>query len=306
MLTASLPLFLFMVQPLANDSALREAEELLRQHRYQEAITELEASLKQHAQSTETAWILLARCYEDMGKPDDALRTLRAGSKNNPSSQRLLLSLGELLFRLKPDSPEAGAVLAHAVEAMPRDPEARHYFAQWASLNDKESECAIHERAALALPGLNDLTLLQMYTLLGLCEDKLDHADRAEAAFRQALSVNHRLKSFDPSSAVQFARFLHVAAREDEALQLVNEIIVRSPNFGPGHLELAKHFEQSGKYAKAVEEAQRALSGDGNDELTTRSAQITLVKCYSALGMKKEAEAQRQLINSGQNNKRPN
>jgi Flp pilus assembly protein TadD len=305
MLIAIVPLFL-LAQAAASDSALRDAENLLRQHRYEEAITKLGASRQQNPPSAEVAWLLLAHCYEDEGKPGESLRTLRAGSKDNPASQRLLLSLGELLFRLQQDNPEAGAVLARAAGAMPRDAEARHYYAQWAFLNDKEGECAVHERAALALPGLNDLALLQMNTLLGLCEDKLGHADRAEAAFRQALRVNHRLKSFDPSSAVQFARFLHVAGREDEALQLVNAIIAESPNFGAGHLELAKHFADSGKYAEAVEESQRALSGEGNDDLTIRSARIILVKCYSALGKTKEAEAQEQLFNSGQNTKSPN
>lgn len=305
MLIAIVPLLLLFLQPPASDSALREAEDLLLQHRYQEAIAKLGVPIQQQQQSEEVAWLLVARGYENLGKSGEALRTLRTGSKENPNSQRLMLSLGEFLFRLKTDSQEAGAVLAQAAGAMPLDPEARHYYAQWAFLNDKEGECATQERAALALPGLNDLAFLQMYTLLGLCEDKLDHADRAETAFRQALNVNHRLKAFDPSSAVQFARFLRVAGRENEALQLVNEIIARSPGFGPGHLELAKHFEGGGKYNNAVEEAQRALSGEGNDDLTTRSARMILVKCYFVLGRKAESAAQQELINAAPNNARP-
>jgi tetratricopeptide (TPR) repeat protein len=214
----------------------------------------------------------------------------------NPDSQRLPLNLGEVLFQLKADSLEAGALLAHAVEAMPRDAEARHYYAQWAYLNDKEDVCAANERAALELPGLNDQALLQMYTLLGLCEDKLDDPASAESAFQKALSVNRRSKPFDPGSAIQFARFLNISGKQDQARQLVQEILAHAPSFGPVHLELAKQFDKAGHFAQAVDEARLALAGEGNDSLTIRSARSVLAKGLFALGQKKEAEEQRQLI----------
>jgi len=241
-------------------------------------------------------WVLLARCYESVGKPEEALRTLRAGVRANPDSQRLPLNLGEVLFQLKADSLEAGALLAHAVETMPRDAEARHYYAQWAYLNDKENECAANERAALALPGLNDQALLQMYTLLGLCEDKLDHPENAESAFQKALNVNRRSKPFDPGSAIQFARFLSISGKQEQARQLVQEILVNAPSFGPVHLGLARQFDKAGHFAQAVDEARLALAGEGNDSLTIRSARSVLAKGLFALGQKKEAEEQRQLI----------
>jgi tetratricopeptide (TPR) repeat protein len=200
------------------------------------------------------------------------------------------------LFRLKADSPEAGTLLARAVATMPQDAEARHYHAQWAFLNDKEDECASDERAALALPGLNEQALLQMYTLLGLCEDKLDHAADAESAFLKALGINRRSKSFDPASAIKFARFLIVSGKEDQARQLVQEIISRAPRFGPAHVEIAKQLEKAGQFAQAADEARRALEGEGNDGVTKRSARSVLAKCLFALGQKKEAEEQRQLI----------
>jgi tetratricopeptide (TPR) repeat protein len=296
MLMAILPLLLILEQPLADSSVLRAAEQLLRQNRYEDAITELNAALQRDPKSGEAVWLLMARCFESVGRPEDALRTLRAGLSANPSFQRLSLNLGEVLFRLKADSPEAGVLLAHASEVMPRDAEARHFYAQWAFLNDKEDECAANERAALALPGINDLALLQMHTLLGLCEDKLDHPDSAESAFQKALSINRRLKSFDPASAIQFARFLNVSGKEGPARQLVQEIISRAPSYGPVHLELAKHLEKSGRFAQAGDEARLALMGEGNDSETIRSARSVLAKCLFALGQKKEAEEQRQLI----------
>ena len=296
MLIAILPLLLALQQPPAESSTLGAVEQLLRQNRYEDAIKELNATLEREPQSGEAVWVLLARCYESVGKPEDALRTLRAGVRAKPDSQRLPLNLGEVLFQLKADSLEAGALLAHAVEAMPRDAEARHYYAQWAYLNDKENECAANERAALALPGLNDQALLQMYTLLGLCEDKLDHPENAESAFQKALNVNRRSKPFDPGSAIQFARFLSISGKQEQARQLVQEILVNAPSFGPVHLELARQFDKAGHFAQAVDEARLALAGEGNDSLTIRSARSVLAKGLFALGQKKEAEEQRQLI----------
>jgi Tfp pilus assembly protein PilF len=296
MLIAILPLLLALQQPPTESSTLGAAEQLLRQNRYEDAIRELRSALEREPQSGEAVWVLLARCYESVGKPEDALRTLRAGVRAKPDSQRLPLNLGEVLFQLKADSLEAGALLAHAVEAMPRDAEARHYYAQWAYLNDKENECAANERAALALPGLNDQALLQMYTLLGLCEDKLDHPENAESAFQKALNVNRRSKPFDPGSAIQFARFLSISGKQEQARQLVQEVLAHAPSFGPVHLELARQFDKAGHFAQAVDEARLALAGEGNDSLTIRSARSVLAKGLFALGQKKEAEEQRQLI----------
>lgn len=296
MLMLVLPLLL-MLQPSPPDTAaLRAAEQLLRQNRYSEAITQLDATLQKDPQAGEAVWILLARCYENVGKLEDALRTLQSGLRANPDSPRLLLNLGEVVFRFQADSQEAGMMLRQASEALPKDAEARHYYAQWAYLNDKENECAANELAALALPGLNDAAMLQMYTLLGLCQDKLDQSEKAESAFEKALAINRRSKSYDPASAIQFARFLNVSGKEDQARKLVQEIVSHAPGFGPVHLELAKQLEKSGKFSNAADEARRALAGGGNDHETIRSARSVLAKCLFATGQKKEAEEQRQLI----------
>jgi tetratricopeptide (TPR) repeat protein len=296
MLMAILPLLLALGQPPADASTVRAAEQLLRQNRYADAIAGLNAAIQKAPESGEAVWVLLARCYENVGKPEEALQTLQAGLRAHPDSPRLKLNLGEVVFGLKADSPAAGKLLLEASGALPHDAEARHYYAQWAFLNDKEDECAANERAALTLPGLNDLALLQMYTLLGLCEDKLDRPAQAESAFEKALAVNRRSSPFDPGSAIQFARFLSVSGKDDEARKLVQEIVSHAPGFGPAHLEIAKHLEKSGQFAKAADEARKALAGEGNDSLTTRSARSVLAKCLFATGQKKEAEEQRRLI----------
>jgi len=87
-----------------------------------------------------------------------------------------------------------------------------------------------------------------------------------------------------------------VARIYDSNRQLVQEIISRAPRFGPAHVEIAKQLEKAGQFAQAADEARRALEGEGNDGVTKRSARSVLAKCLFALGQKKEAEEQRQLI----------
>ena len=43
----------------------------------------------------------------------------------------------------------------------------------WAYLNERDRICVQQEREGLGLPGLNDLALLQMHTLLGMCQSRL-------------------------------------------------------------------------------------------------------------------------------------
>ena len=103
---------------------------------------------------------------------------MRAGLRAYPAAPILERALGQLLFRARYDSSEAGALLAHAAKMLPRDPEAKHYYAQWAYLNGRDRICVEQEREALALPGLNDLAALQMHTLLGMCYSRLAGSGR--------------------------------------------------------------------------------------------------------------------------------
>jgi Tfp pilus assembly protein PilF len=269
--------------------AVRAVEGSLRQNRYGDAIVSLNAAIQNDPHADPLVWLLLARCYEKTNQPDSALRALRAGLAAHPASAEIKRNLGEILFRLQPNGQEAGALLAEASAALPHDAEVRHFYASWAYLNDKEDECVANERTALALPGLNSPALLQIYTLLALCEDKLNHAAAAEQAFQKALQINRSLPAFDAAAAMQYARALNIAGKGEQAARLVEEIAFRVPSFGPAHLEIAKRFQDSGQCAKAADEAQLALAGQGNDNLTRRAARSVLAKCLYALGRKEEA-----------------
>jgi len=102
------------------------------------AVGTLSALLKASAAAGADPYRLLAFCYSQLGQSAEAVRSVRTGLAKNPASPVLELALGQLLLRQKPEDPEAGALLARAASALPRDPESRHYYAQWAYLNNRD------------------------------------------------------------------------------------------------------------------------------------------------------------------------
>ena len=289
----------------AFQSSLSQATEYVKAGRYADAVAILTKALQSNPKSGETAYLLLSDCHLHLEQSDKAVETLRTGLRIYPAAPALERTLGEILFRRKYDSTEAGTLLAHAAKAMPRDPEAKHYYAQWAYLNSRDRICAQQEREALALPGLNDLALLQMYTLEGLCASRLEEADTARSAFQHADEINGRQKTFDPVAAYQYVQFLTRYNDDERAHQIVNEILQRIPEFGPAHLEKAKYFDRAKQPERAIEEARAALASRGNDPNTERAAHALLAKCNSLLGRTEEAKQEQEWIESHPNPEAP-
>ena len=246
-----------------------------------------------------------AATQSQAGRYDQAEATLRAGLRANPAAPVLERALGQLLFRAKYDSSEAGTLLAHAAKMLPRDPEAKHYYAQWAYLNSRDRICVQQEAETLALPGLNDLALLQMNTLLGMCQSRLEEAAGARKAFQRANEINARQPAYDPVAAFQYVRFLTRYEDDKAAQEIVDQILQKIPRFAPAHLEKAKHYDRSGDAARAIEEAKQALSSDGNDVNSERAAHVLLARCYSMLGNTVEAAKEQQWIEAHPNPETP-
>jgi tetratricopeptide (TPR) repeat protein len=272
---------------------------------YQEAAVTLEAAIRSNPKSGENAYLLLSECYAHLSDPAKASATLRAGLRVYPAVPVLERALGELLFRMKSDSSEAGTLLAQAVKMVPRDPEAKHYYAQWAYLNARDRICVQQEREALTLPGLNDLALLQMNTLLGMCESRLEEAEGARKAFQRANEINSRQAVYDPIAAFQYVQFLTRYGDEAAAQQIVDQILKHVPQFGPAHLEKAKYYDRSGDPAHAISEAKLALSSEGNDINSERAAHSLLARCQSMLGNAEEAAREQQWIDAHPNPEAP-
>ena len=276
---------------------------------YQEAAATLEAAIRADAKAGESLYALLAECYAQLADPVKAEATLRAGLRVYPGAPILERALGQQLFRARQDSREAGELLARAAKLLPRDPQARHYYAQWAYLNARERICVEQERQALALPGLNDLAVLQMNTLLGMCYSRLlqeaEAAQGARLAFQRANEVNARQAAYDPIAAFQYVQFLTRDGDDKAAQAIVDQILQRVPRFGPAHLEKAKSHDRRGDCAGAIAEARVALSSDGNDINSERAAHLLMARCHALLGNADEAAKEQAWIEAHPNPEAP-
>jgi tetratricopeptide (TPR) repeat protein len=228
--------------------------------------------------------------------------------RNYPAAPVLERALGQLLFRAKYDSTEAGSLLARAAKMLPQDPEAKHYYAQWAYLNARDRICVQQEREALALPGLNDLALLQMNTLLGMCQSRLPEVEGAQGArkaFQRANEINTRQTAYDPIAAMQYVQFLTLYGDDAAAQEVVDHILTHVPRFGPAHLEKAKYYDRSRDPERAISEAKLALASEGNDINTERAAHGLLARCYFLLGNAEAAAKEQQWIEAHPNPETP-
>src|SRR6187431_268705 len=180
----------------AQDRPLAVAVGQVQAGQFQEAIATLEAAIRSDPRGGENLYLLLAECHTRLADFEKGQGALRAGLRVYPGAPILERALGQLLFHARFDSSEAGVLLANAAKMMPRDPQAKHYYAQWAYLNARERICVEQEREALALPGLNDLAALQINTLLGMCYSRLlqeeEAAQGARLAFQRANEINTR------------------------------------------------------------------------------------------------------------------
>ena len=294
---------------VAQDRPFAVAVEQAQQGQFQEAVATLEAAIRTNPKGGENLYLLLADCYMQLADPAKAEATLRAGLRAYPAAPMLERSLGQLLFRIKFDSSEAGTLLASAAKLLPRDPQAKHYYAQWAYLNARERTCIEQEREALKLPGLNDLAALQMNTLLGMCYGRLaqeaDAAEGARLAFQRANEINARQREYDPIAAYQYVQFLTRQGDEKAAQAIVDEVLQKIPNFAPARLEKAKQYDREGDCGRAITQAKLALAADGNDINSERAAHLLMARCYSMLGNTEEAAREQQWIEAHPNPETP-
>ena len=292
-------------QPAKPLDSLAMAQQQLASGRCGEAVPGLTKMLQGTAKVPLPAYLMLSYCHRELGDPELAVQTLRRGLKAWPASPLLERTLGELLFRAKYDSTEAGQLLEHAARMLPRDPEGKHYYAQWAYLNARHRICATQEQQALALPDLSDLALLQMNTLLGMCEGSLENAAAARAAFERAMAVNAKQTAYDPISAMQYVQFLTRYNEASRAAEVVEELLRHVPSFGPAHLEKAKYLDRAGQPVLAIEEARLALASAGNDLNAERAAHTLLARCFNAAGNAEEAAKEQQWIAAHPNPETP-
>jgi len=270
-------------QPRWHDPHLRAAEDYIGQKQLLKAVDILEIVVGVEPRCGPEVYLKLADLRQQLAQPDEAIRVYQLGAAAYPGSALLLKRLGQVLFRRNPIDPGAGEVLKKAAAAAGDDAEAHFLYGQWACMNNLNELCATELNKAAALSPSNDNALMQSYTLIGMAEDKRNHAERAEEAFRKALTHNLKLSRPDPNAALQYAQFLSRQSREADAAGLVDRILAFAPHYGPAHLERAKMLAQRGDNEQAVAEAELALRYAGDDKAQLHPAHVFLAKTYFAL-----------------------
>jgi tetratricopeptide (TPR) repeat protein len=248
--------------------------------------------------------IRLQRFYLDLlrsASPRQEMKVkLETGLRQRPGSTIYMKGLAEILLEENPLNPQIEPLLETATDALPRDPEAHYLYGQWACLNDRP-ELSIRELTkALALTPNNDQARMQIYSYLGIAHDHLDRPGQADLAFRKALELNHKLASPNPGTSMQYVDFLLKRSRDNEAEELIDQILKWAPSFAPAHLERAKHLAKQKKYEEALAEGELALKYSGSDPTQLRAAHAFLAKTYFVIGRAEEAQFHQKWIESHQ------
>jgi Flp pilus assembly protein TadD len=283
-------------QPRWQDPHLRAAEDYIRQKQLPKAAEILEIVIGVEPRCGPEVYLKLGDLRQQLAQPDEAILVYQRGAAAYPGSALLLKRLGHVLFRRNPTDPAAGEALKKAAAAAGDDAEAHFLYGQWACMSNLNELCARELNKAATLSPSNDNALMQSYTLIGMAEDKLNHTERAEEAFRKALEHNLKLSRPDPNSALEYAQFLSRQSREADAAELVVRILAFAPYFGPAHLERAKMLAQRDDNEQAAVEAELALKYAGDDKAQLHPAHVFLAKTYFALNKLDQARQHQEWI----------
>lgn len=314
-------------------SKVRAAENHIRQKDYAKAVEILEPLVQTNPRFDAEVYVMLAVSRVNLGEKEKAVAACERGLDAFPDSGRLaefyvsLLNrladraeakaklegrlarnarspvltkaLGQILLDENPLDPRTEQLLMTAAAESPRDAEAHYLYGQWACLNNREGLCLDALRKALALSPTNDLARMQIYTLIGIAEDKAGRHEPAEAAFQNALKLNRRLPRPDPNGALQYAKFLLDRQRPAEAEPLIDEALKAAPTFAPALFERAKLLAKGGRREKAIEAASLALQHTAaNNKTQLHALHAFLAKTYFSLGRVEEAQTHQRWIES--------
>jgi tetratricopeptide (TPR) repeat protein len=208
--------------------------------------------------------------------------------ERQPSSAAYMKALGEALIHDN-TSTRGEELLSKAAKEFPNDAEAHYLYGKLLWLNNQLALSVAELRRAQQLDPGNERANVQIETMIGVAEGDLHHLSEAESAFQAALNSNRKLKSPDPGSMIQYVEFLEHHGRHLEADRLNDELLARTPSFGPGYIERAKNLLKEGKHSEAVREAELALKYAGDNGEQLRASHALLAKAYFAMGRLEEA-----------------
>jgi tetratricopeptide (TPR) repeat protein len=197
-----------------------------------------------------------------------------------------LVAVARVLIDVDPTRKTRGLAIARtlleqAIGLAPRHVSAHHHLARVLRESDIEAALAAWTRA-LALAPADELAL-QIHTQMARARYAIADGTGAEAAFRDALAVNRRLRAHVPEPSLEYVRFLREEQRHGEADALLAEIAGWSPWSPAVRLERARQHELAGAWARVLAEGEFVLRSAGDNLELRRGAHLLLAKAYHRL-----------------------
>jgi tetratricopeptide (TPR) repeat protein len=255
---------------------------------FDRAIQTLDPLLADPAHCDADCYIMLARCHFAVKNKDRAVELCNQGLRVHRGAPDYLKGLARLLLEEDPRTAQTTDVVSQVAKVLSTDPEAQYLLAKLHYLVNRPDLCVDQLSRVLSMvPG--DSLKAAALSLTGTALERLGRSAEAELAFRDSHEINRCLPQPDPHAAIGYANFLAKESRNEEAQNLIEEILRWAPSFAPAHLERAKFLAGRRDYEKAVEAAGTALQYSGNDQNLLRAAHAFLAKTYFLMGRKEEA-----------------
>ena len=230
------------------------------------------------------------------------VKDLEASLHGAPEDFETLIILGRLMTDVveSADSPvrEQGlGFLQRAVALRPSDPGSLYNLGRCLRVLARPGAAIPPLQRALAAQPDVELQV-HILTQLALSEQQLEHDDKAETFFREAMDRNRALPRHLPSLAFEYYRLLRTEAeeapdardKEVQAAAIRDEILRWDAGFLPARIERAKALAAAGRLAEAVAEAEAdARSEDPSNMSLMRQAHLLLLRTYTELGRKEDA-----------------
>lgn len=269
--------------PKSTEGHILKGRSLINEQHYSEGIVELKKAIEEEPKNMRV-YVELARAHFLMKDTPAAEALLQQALTIDPHSIEILMALGELsAISYKPDQAET--FYQRALEIGPENEEIYFKLSKFYQHTDKwaRAEAVLQKLASIKPQDENPQILLgDYYTWLGQPEKALasyhravDYSpnstvardrlishyldnrklDEGEARIKTILEKNGK----DLSGRFFDARLRLARGKTDEAILLLQEIVMNEPQLAPAHYYLGRAFMQRGDVGQAGRELDKAV-----------------------------------------------
>ena len=278
---------------LSYDEALVEARKALAQsylatYEFSAAQKELAPLSKTETDCDNECQLMLARVHIELGEKKQAAELINRSLQTHSNDPHFLKEVARLLIETSRNQTQTADIVQRVANTLPQDAEAQYLFAEWAFANSRPDLC--QEALVRAFQNRPDeMVRMKGGFLLGQMEERADRLERAAQAYKIAWDINEKLPFPDVRRATLYVSFLARHKREDEALQRIEQLLIKKQMVGAAYFEQAKILFQREQRDKSIAAANLALQDATNDVDTLSGIHSFLIKVYYAVGKKDEA-----------------